>query len=118
MLKLNKQKRLVLFIGLIMSFIIVRYVLFGQHGMKQWPVVMLIVGMVLVLLSFLLKLDTTYWLMNVGYIVCYFIGFVFQSESYDLGGGLLNDFWKIWLISYISFFVVGIFVDIIDKKRR
>ena len=56
--------------------------------------------------------------MSVGYLFSYLMGFVFQSDSYDLGGGLLNDLWKIWLISYLSFFVVGIFVDIIAKKRR
>lgn len=115
---LNRQKRLMLLMVLILSFGLIRFVLFTQHGMKDWPVVMLVVGSVLLLISFLLKLDITYCLMSVGYVFSYLMGFVFQSDSYDLGGGLLNDLWKIWLISYLSFFVVGIFVDIIAKKRR
>lgn len=102
---------------LLAAYGLFRYPLFGLHGMKQFPLVLLVIGIAVIAYFGILKggrmapLYTT-----VGYIVGFLCGCVLQRISYDPGGGTMNDFWKFWMGGFLAATVAGILMEVCQKK--
>ena len=90
------RKRLVGISSLIVilgAYFVFRYPLFGLHGMKEFPLVLCVVGIFFIVVTGLIRKNKIMPITTViGYIVGFFAGVLFE---YDYGEGL-NNMWIIW----------------------
>ena len=111
------QKRIagvVSLLVLIGSYLLFSYPLLDLHGMKQWPLVLMIPGViVIVTVGAVLGKKFLPVFTVAGYILGFFCGFLFQSDYYDSGGGRLNTMWIIWTVTYLAVIAAGCIVEII-----
>lgn len=102
---------------LLAAYLLFRYPLFGLHGMKRFPLVLLVAGIAVIAVFGVVKggrmapLYTT-----VSYIVGFFVAYLLERITYDPGGGTMSNFWQIWLGGFIGGTVSGVFVEIRRKK--
>ncbi len=102
-------------LGLTLTFWVVRVPLFKLHQMKDWSLCMFIFGAIIIGIFGVLYSRNTISIFTVaGYILCFFIGYLFQ---FDYGFGL-NSMWIIWTCSYIVFILVGIVCDFFVKNKK
>lgn len=95
------------------SYLLIRFPFFKLHGMKDWPLFML--GLALICLLLLGWAKKKKSMASLGYPISFVFSQAFSSKSYDEGGGLLSDNWKLWLIIYLCIVIVTF---IIDRKRE
>ena len=97
--------------GLCIGFVLCRYILFGLHGMKQWPAILFGVGAVAVAVSF--SGGGTYFprLTALGYPVSFLIGLIFQCDGTDAGGARTNNLWIIWTVAFAALMVFAAVVE-------
>ena len=106
-------------IGLLaMSYWLCRFVLFAMHGMKQWPNMLAIVGLILIVIASiggrrLLSVATV-----VGYIGGFVLAMIFNTDGVDQGGVGTNNAWKIWGTVFICSILISIVLGFISKQRR
>lgn len=103
---------------LLMSFVLCRFVLFGLHGMKSWPVVLLLAGGAVLGVSVLLKCRRLPLFVALGYPLSFAVGALFQQNYADPRGAMtLNSFWSIWMIAYLLIVCAGVAAEIFGRKR-
>ena len=83
------------------GFLLCRYVFFNIHGMKAWPVDLLVVGIVFIAISFFLKCKIAPICISVAYLIGFVAGTIFQTNGVDAGGGTTNNLWIIWTIVFV-----------------
>ncbi len=105
------KERLTIFIIcaaiLLIGFVVFRFVLFGMHGMKEWPFDLFVAGIVLSLIGAVLK----------GYFTCCFtvVGYIM---GFALGMNVLGEnAWLIWLAVFAGGAVLGILLDIVTRLK-
>lgn len=103
---------------LMLGFILCRYILFRSHGMKEWPVVLFIVGVIVLGISIYRKKLYLSLFVSLGYPISWVIGAFTQSDSVDPGGGFTNNLWLTWLLSYVGIILVGIVFELISPKAK
>ena len=97
-------------------YYICRYLLFGWHGMKSFPGYLLVVGIIAVGISGIITGGRFAPMFTAaGYIAGFFIGHIFQKDSYDPGGGLLNNMWEIWTVTFLAAIFAGVLAEIFLK---
>lgn len=95
-------------------YLVVRYPLFGLHGMKEFPLLLCAVGLVLIFLTGLVRKNKVLPpIIALGYILGFAAGALF---GYDYGEGL-NNLWIIWLWCFVSIVVVGVVGNLFLQKR-
>lgn len=116
------KKRMVSIVSLcvlLIAFFSFRYLLFELHGMKQFPLYLLIVGIIVITVSGFIKGNRIAPILTVaGYIVGFFIGYLLAVTSYDPGGETLNNMWLIWMGSYAAAIIAGILIEIFNGKKH
>ena len=45
--------------ALVIGFALIRFLLFGLHGMKQWPLILMLLCLAVIIISFIVKAKTT-----------------------------------------------------------
>ncbi|MBP3663749.1 MAG: hypothetical protein J6J03_01170 [Tyzzerella sp.] len=103
---------------LILGFILCRYILFRSHGMKEWPVVLFIIGVIVLGISIYRKKLYLPLFVSLGYPISWVIGAFTQSDSVDPGGGFTNNLWLTWMLSYVGIILVGIVFELISPKAK
>ncbi len=104
---------------LLFGFIICRYAVFGViHGMKEWPVDLLIVGLAVQLISLLAKKQYAPWFGAVGYSLGFWLGAIFHTEKPAEHGGIDDNLWLIWTAVFLICILVGIVFEIVMKWWR
>lgn len=116
MKRINKSILMPLIV-LIFSFIIIRYVLFEIHGMKQFPLILFLCVFIAITVSTLTKLKITSYIFAIAYPIGFIIGLIFQKNGTDLGGGLTNNLWLIWVSSIVIIAIISIIIEFIIKKN-
>lgn len=102
-------------LGLIGAYLIFRYPLFSIHRMKQWPFILMIVGLIAISLSgIVLKRKVLPISIFIGYVLGFFAGYFFQFDY----GRELNSMWIIWLCVYLVSFFVGCVAEFFAKKEK
>ena len=96
---------------LLVGFILGRYVFFDVHGMKEFPVVLLILGLVVMVISGLSTKKIIPYFISVGYIIGFVLGFIFQETKIDANGVSVNNLWVIWAVVYVAFIVLGVICE-------
>lgn len=102
---------------LIFSFIIVRYILFDIHGMKQLPLILFLCVFIAIIACDLTKAKIIPYIISISYPIGFIIGLIFQKNGTDLGGGLTNNLWLIWASSIIVIMIISIIIEFIIKKN-
>ncbi len=93
---------------------VIRYPLFALHGMKDWPLVLFIAGVLIIALSGLLKGDKSVPVFTaLGYIVGFVLGYIFQFDY----GREQNSMWIIWTGCYAAAILAGVCVMIWNRRR-
>ena len=108
-------------ISLLIGFLVIRFFLFGLHGMKQWPFTLFAAAAVVCAVGALVKAYFTACITAAGYIIGFAIALNFAKTTLDAGGGALSNLWFIWLIVVLICIVMGIFTDIyigLNRKKR
>lgn len=104
---------------LLTGFVICRYAVFGViHGMKEWPVDLLIAGLVVQLISLLARKQYASWFSAIGYFLGFWLGAIFHKEGVDPGGGRTDNLWQIWTIVFLICILAGILFEVILKWRK
>jgi len=103
---------------LAVSYVLCRFVFFDAHGMKQWPTVLAIAVVVVILLSLLIKSKATMIMSAVGYMVGYILGAMLCTSDVDPGGGAISNLWLIWTVVVIVSIVAGVIADFARNRVR
>ena len=101
---------------LLVGFILGRYVFFDVHGMKEFPVVLLVLGLVVMVISVLTTKKILPYFISVGYIIGFVFGFIFQVTKMDANGVSVNNLWVIWTVVYVAFIVLGFICEWCFRK--
>lgn len=108
----------ILLLCLLLSYFLCRFAFFPFHGMKQWPDILAAAGLVVLLISFALKLHWVSMTAAFGYILGFGLGAIFNTDGVDQGGGATNNLWIIWTASYLLFILAGTALDAAAKRKR
>ena len=103
---------------LLLGFVLFRFVFFGLHGMKEWPVILLVTGVIVLLLSLLTRRKYVPWFTAGGYLFGFFGGIIFHKEGLDPGGGRTDNLWQIWTITFVFCIVAGGITEVVMKWRK
>ena len=115
----NKESLINHVIGLgilIVGFVLGRYVFFDVHGMKEFPVTLLVLGLVVMLVSLLTSKKVLPYFTSAGYIIGFVFGFLFQVTQMDANGVSVNNLWVIWAGVYVAFIIAGFLFESLLKK--
>ena len=96
---------------LCIGFVLCRYVCFDIHGMKEWPVILFVIGIIVMAISFILEGRITPVCTAFSYTVGFIAGVIFQSDGTDPGGGRTNNLWKIWTVVFLCLILAGFICD-------
>ncbi len=105
-------------IGLIGSYLVLRYPLLFLHGMKQWTLALFLVGVIIIVISGLvLNRKILPFFTLAGYIVGFIFGSIFQFD-YGPDYNRLNNFWIIWACIDLAAILAGIVAEVFCRKRK
>ena len=106
-------------IGLLaISYWLCRFVFFGMHGMKQWPNMLAIVGLITIVIASIRGRQSLSIATVVGYVGGFVLAMIFNADGVDQGGGGTNNAWKIWRIVFIYSIMISIILGYISKQRH
>lgn len=100
------------------GYVLIKYILFDLHGMKEWPFVLFVCGLVVIGISFLVRAKQTPVFTALSYIAGFVVGAVFQTDGFDPGGGKTNNLWMIWTVVFVCFTLAAILADLFAKRKR
>lgn len=102
---------------LLLAYVIARYGLFSLHGMKQWPAILLALGVLYLLLAWWRRLPVLGFCVSGGYLLGLVLGLALETRGTDPGGGATSNVWQIWFGVYQATVLLGLLCDL-RKKRR
>ncbi|MEG1651291.1 MAG: hypothetical protein RR287_05725, partial [Oscillospiraceae bacterium] len=100
------------------SYLVFRFAMFDLHGMKQWPTILGIISLAVLILSLILK---KHWLAastDLGYIGGFVVALLLNSDSVDAGGAATNNLWIIWTAILLACIAAGIVIEIALNRNR
>lgn len=103
---------------LLLGAVLCRYVFFGLHGMTEWPLVLLQLGLVVLLVSLLARKQYAPWFISVGYFLGFWIGVLLHTHGFDPGGGKTDNLWGIWTVVFVICILAGFLFEAIIKWYR
>ena len=110
---MTKQRKtsVLSFIGLTVFYLLIRFPLFSLHGMKQWPLILYLIGAALTLIPGFLKPEQNRTLPVVA-CLAYLLGFItayFTRSDYGEG---LNNLWILWTYVFLGASFAAVILDI------
>ena len=120
-MKSSKSKKvwiIALLLCLGVSYLLCRFVFFDIHGMKDWPGLLAVVSLIVLLTAIAFKLRWTSAAAAFGYIFGFILGAIFNTDGLDPGGGRTNNFWIIWAAGMLFCIVAGLAADIALKIKH
>lgn len=97
-----------------LSYLLVRFVLFDLHGMKEWPNYLAILSISFVVGASILKKKKVFVGVVFGYLVGFAFALIFSKSGVDAGGGASNNAWLLWSI----FLLLSTFVSLIVSYKK
>ncbi len=118
----EKNRRITSLIALCIlaiGFILIRYPLFylHLHGMIQWPFILAMICLAVIIASFVIKAVITPLSTSVSYIAGFFIAYIFQSDGTDPGGGRTNNLWIIWTMTILLTIIVSSIYEFVRSRK-
>ena len=97
------------------GYVLTRYVLFDLHGMKQWPLTLLVIGGLVAGVAWFLKARIIPLAASAAYTISFFIGELLQTNSIDAGGTATNNLWIIWTGVYLICILIAFIAELIVR---
>lgn len=116
MKKINKTSVISLLV-LVISFIVVRYVFFETHGMKQFPVMLFLPLFIAMIISCFINVKIIPFVTALSYPIGFIIAAMFQTNSVDAGGGATSNLWIIWTFIVIAAIIISVIVEMISSRK-
>ena len=101
--------QIVIFFGL-------RSVALERHMNSAWNFIMFVLSCLVLVIATLSSKKILMVFVVMGYPVGFIIGTTINRDSFDPGGGLLNNWWIVWTVSYILIVLIGIIIETVVKK--
>ena len=117
-MQVNIRDTLIAASFLLLSYIAARHMFFSLHGMKQFPALLFIFGLGIILLAGFLKARWVLITTPMAYALGIAAGMRFQTESLDQGGGLLSNNWIVWGAVFIAGILIGVIIDLVNNNER
>ena len=109
-------------IALLAVYFICGHVFLHLHGMGQWPVVLLIVGMIVIAFAALPNARRVMASVVAGYIIGFWLGMQFGRDIFHPERGPLgsytNNSWLVWTVAYLVIIFAGIVWEILARRRK
>ncbi len=103
------------------SYWFCRYAFFDMHGMKQWPNLLAIIGMAIVIIASIFGQHIISVSTVIGYMGGFILAMIFNTGGMDQGGGRTNNAWIIWGTVYSFSILMGVILTLVYRlvsKRR
>lgn len=114
----NKTMWGISMIGLLgISYWLCRFSFFEMHGMKQWPNLLAILSIAIIVIATIFGNRIIPVAAVVGYMGGFILAMIFNTDGVDLGGGRTNNAWIIWGTVFIFSILIGIILGFISKQR-
>lgn len=106
-------------IGLLgISYWLSRFSFFEMHGMKQWPNLLAILSITIIVIATIFGNRIIPVVTVVGYMSGFILAMIFNTDGVDQGGGRTNNDWIIWATVFIFSILIGIILGFIYKQRH
>ena len=106
-------------IGLLgISYWLCRFSFFEMHGMKQWPNLLAILSIVIVLMATMFGNRIIPAVTVIGYMGGFILAMIFNTDGVDPGGGSTNNAWIIWGTIFVFLVLIGIILSFIYKLKH
>ena len=100
------------------GYVLTRYVFFDLHGMKAWPLLLFVCGVVVIGISLIAKGKQVPIFTALSYISGFAAGAIFQTNGLDAGGGKTNNLWIIWTVVFVCFTLGSILTDLFTARKK
>ena len=104
------------FLGI--SYWLCRYFFFDLHGMKEWPNLLAIAALVILLAAFFTKKFRLSVMVSLGYPASFGIGLLLHRSDVDPGGGATDNLWIIWAVSLLIWILAGIVMEMLAARKK
>ena len=94
----------------LITYILTRFIFFNVHGMKEFPNTMILLSGALTCLFILSNNYVAATCSSLGNLLSFFIGMMFHKSYVDVITGNNDNFWLIWLVSYIIVVILGMVI--------
>ena len=103
---------------LVIGYLICGHALLFLHLMGQWPIVLLIFGLLMIGIAALTDSRRAMFGVAFGYVIGFALGMLFDFETFDPDSMTMrNHMWQIWTVSYLAFIFAGFIWDGVAKLR-
>lgn len=103
---------------LCVGYVLARYIFLDLHGMKQWPLVLFVCGIVVIGISLIAKAKQVPIFTALSYIVGFVAGAIFQTDGLDARGGRTNNLWIIWTVVFVCFTLASILTELLAARKK
>ncbi|MBD5084296.1 MAG: hypothetical protein HDT33_04320 [Clostridiales bacterium] len=115
---MDVKKRLTLALGgaaiLAAEWLLVRFPLFGLHGMTQWPWILFLTGLIAAVFAGALGAKWAVLGTLAGYLIGFFCGVIFNIP----GPNGTTRGWFVWMCVFLAGILLGIIVSVWRGKAR
>jgi hypothetical protein len=106
-------------IGLLgVSYWLSRYTFFEMHGMKQWPNLLALLSITILVIATMLGNRIISASTVLGYMGGFILAMIFNTDGIDQGGGRTNNTWIIWGTIFGFSILIGFILTLISKQKR
>ena len=95
----------------------IRYALLDLHKMKDWPTVLFVSCFIVITICFFTKKTIAPLIISISYVIGFVLGYIFQTNGIDAGGGTTNNLWIIWTITIFVFVFIAIITELFALKK-
>lgn len=107
---------IMLMILLFISFLLCRYVFFDLHQMKQFPLVLFLLGLSIISVASIFDKAKLAICTVLGYNAGFTMGILFDADWTDSHGTRMTNTWIWFVVVMLLFVCFGIIWEVISKK--
>jgi hypothetical protein len=105
-------------IALCLCFLLVRFIFWELHGSFQYPLILLIAGLIAAIIAAIFDWRKIMISTVGGYIGGFALAMLFNTDGVDPGGARTNNWWIIWTVSFVILFLAGVIWEVIGRCRK
>lgn len=100
------------------SYWLCRYTFYEMHGMKQWPNLLALLSICILVIATIFGNQIISVATVMGYMGGFIFAMKFNTDGIDPGGGRTNNAWIIWGIIFGSSTLIGFILNFIVKQKH
>ena len=108
-------------IALFAAYLLCGHVFLFLHGMGQWPIILLVLGIIVIAISAISNSRKVMIATVTGYVVGFACGMLFNWDTYhpERGPGVYsNNNWSIWTLVFLVFIAIGIAWELTNRYKK